>query len=150
MTPTGSTPLPTTARSGHILNENNSSACNVGSSGTNDTPLIWSQKGSAKTYTLPSGISATFNRLKEGIERFMITDINNAAGSAKAQSTIVAMYDEAQQSGGTWARYNHVPGGVNVLFMDGHVQFAKKGDGTCWVTNQNAYVPSTITAIWPG
>ncbi|MCC6490649.1 MAG: hypothetical protein IT364_24400, partial [Candidatus Hydrogenedentes bacterium] len=93
---------------------------------------------------------------KEGGERFAITDINNPAGSAAAQSNIVVSYDEAQQSGTSWARYNHVPGGVNVLFMDGHVQFAKRGDGTCWVTNENAYVddPSVNGAStysgWPG
>jgi prepilin-type processing-associated H-X9-DG protein len=70
--------------------------------------------------------------LKEGIERFLITDINNPAGSAHAQSTVPVMWD-------TWAGYNqffnmsivegfnHVPGGSNVLYMDGHVQFIKYG-----------------------
>jgi len=144
---------------GNLLNQddcNSSKWANGPATGTKNGPLIWKNRNSSTTWTLPSGISATFNRIKEGAERFMVTDINNPAGSAKAQSSLVVMYDEAQMSGGSWARYNHVPGGVNVLFMDGHVQFAKKGDNSCWVTNANAYqndpagVGGSWTAVWPG
>ncbi len=70
--------------------------------------------------SLPSGV--TVYRLREGIERFFITDINNPAGSAMAQSTVAVMYD---QVGTDVKTYNHVPGGGNVLFMDGHVQFIR-------------------------
>jgi len=61
-------------------------------------------------------------RLREGVERFLITDINNPAGSAMAQSEIVVQYDgfEADPSD-----YNHVPGGANALYMDGHATFIK-------------------------
>ncbi|MCC6695022.1 MAG: hypothetical protein IT365_05260 [Candidatus Hydrogenedentes bacterium] len=73
---------------------------------------------------------------REGIERFMITDINNPAGSAHAQSELAVMWDAARidapedsaapgQSLGISDEYNHVPGGSNVLFMDGHVEFGK-------------------------
>jgi prepilin-type N-terminal cleavage/methylation domain-containing protein/prepilin-type processing-associated H-X9-DG protein len=61
-------------------------------------------------------------RLREGIERFFITDINNPAGSAKAQSEIAVMYDQVSTQVET---FNHVPGGGNVLYMDGHVEFLK-------------------------
>ncbi len=71
-------------------------------------------------------------QLREGIERFMITDINNPAGSAQAQSSIAVMMDTFSgvkgESGGNKARissFNHLPGGSNVLFMDGHVSFIK-------------------------
>jgi prepilin-type processing-associated H-X9-DG protein len=60
--------------------------------------------------------------LREGIERFFITDINNPAASAQAQSEITVMYDQA---GTDVENYNHIPGGANVLFMDGHVEFIK-------------------------
>ena len=40
-----------------------------------------------------SQLPATYNHTKEGIERFFVTDINNAAGGAKAQSTIPVMWD---------------------------------------------------------
>jgi len=81
------------------------------------------------------GFEDTIYRLREGIERFMITDINNPAGSAKAQSDIVVMFDAYGMSEQSWAsqdvsqiaRFNHVPGGINVLYMDGHVEFKKYG-----------------------
>ena len=120
-------------------------------------PLLWGNRNTNMTLTLPSGTKATFNRLKEGGERFMITDINNPGGSSAAQSAIVVMFDEVQ---GPVLRFNHVPGGCNVLFMDGHVQFAKKGDDSCWVTNQQAFkdVPDSDSSVngdwkkhqWPG
>jgi prepilin-type N-terminal cleavage/methylation domain-containing protein/prepilin-type processing-associated H-X9-DG protein len=80
-----------------------------------------------------SGGSDMHMRLREGIERFMITDINNPGASSKAQSEISVMWDYAsaaiRDSGqefqvGT-ASFNHIPGGSNVLYMDGHVKFNK-------------------------
>ncbi len=46
---------------------------------------------------LPNPAPQTVNvmLLKEGIERFLITDINNAAGAAQAQSTLPVMWDQA-------------------------------------------------------
>jgi len=66
-------------------------------------------------------------RTREGAERFMITDINNPAGSAMAQSTIAVMFDsiEGARSSDRVQRFNHVPGGGNALFMDGHVEFIR-------------------------
>ena len=69
-------------------------------------------------------------RLKEGIERFMITDINNTAGSAKAQSTVPIAFDTIGANSDPTdptgvGLYNHVPGGSNVLYMDGHVEFIR-------------------------
>jgi prepilin-type N-terminal cleavage/methylation domain-containing protein/prepilin-type processing-associated H-X9-DG protein len=60
--------------------------------------------------------------LREGVERFMITDINNPAGSARAQSEIFTMWDRLSTA---VADFNHVPGGANILYMDGHVEFSK-------------------------
>jgi prepilin-type processing-associated H-X9-DG protein len=53
----------------------------------------------------------------------MITDINNPAGSAKAQSEVWVMHDEIESE--LAANFNHIPGGCNVLYMDGHVEFVK-------------------------
>jgi len=66
-------------------------------------------------------------RAREGAERFMITDINNPAASAMAQSTIAVMYDsiEGARSSDRVDRFNHVPGGGNALYMDGHVAFTR-------------------------
>ncbi len=57
----------------------------------------------------------------------MITDINNPAASASAQSEIAVMWDVInlliQGDGGM--SFNHVPGGGNVLYMDGHVDWSR-------------------------
>jgi prepilin-type N-terminal cleavage/methylation domain-containing protein/prepilin-type processing-associated H-X9-DG protein len=66
--------------------------------------------------------SSTVNRLREGIERFLITDINNPGASAQAQSEIFIMWDLVSSNP---ALYNHIPGGSNVLYMDGHVEFLR-------------------------
>jgi prepilin-type processing-associated H-X9-DG protein len=64
----------------------------------------------------------TIYRLREGIERFMITDINNPAASAMAQSELFIMLDALSTE---VENFNHVPGGANVLFLDGHVEFIR-------------------------
>jgi prepilin-type N-terminal cleavage/methylation domain-containing protein/prepilin-type processing-associated H-X9-DG protein len=61
-------------------------------------------------------------RLREGIERTFITDINNPGASAQAQSSIMLMSDNIADK---VESYNHAPGGANVLFLDGHVRFHK-------------------------
>lgn len=66
--------------------------------------------------------SSAVYRFREGIERFLITDINNPAASAEAQSEIAVMFDTIN----TWpGDYSHIPGGANVLYMDGHVAFLR-------------------------
>ncbi|HUW60379.1 MAG TPA: prepilin-type N-terminal cleavage/methylation domain-containing protein [Candidatus Bathyarchaeia archaeon] len=59
-------------------------------------------------------------RLRIGIERFFITDINNPAASVAASSEIPVMWDEIRYDART---FNHVPGGGNCLYMDGHVEW---------------------------
>ena len=81
------------------------------------------------------GRGTTIYRLKEGIERFMITDINNPAGSAVAQSSLPVYWDsfpdghfDNPATGGDQVGtigFNHMPGGANILYMDGHVEFKK-------------------------
>jgi prepilin-type processing-associated H-X9-DG protein len=73
-----------------------------------------------------SGSATTIYRTREGIERFMITDINNPAASAQAQSTIPMMWDRIDNAGqGRTTLFNHIPGGCKVLFMDGHVTWIR-------------------------
>jgi prepilin-type processing-associated H-X9-DG protein len=53
------------------------------------------------------------------------------------------MYDEsrAYAAGGGGAdanRFNHIPGGENILFMDGHVEFCKY-HGDVWPMNEFAF-----------
>ncbi len=72
----------------------------------------------------------TVFRFRDGVERFFVTDINAPAGSAKGQSSLAVMWDtlgssEFGDSGAASLIFNHLPGGCNVLFMDGHVEFLK-------------------------
>ncbi len=66
----------------------------------------------------------TLYRLREGIERFFITDINNPAASSMAQSELAVMWDQVSKNMAVNG-FNHVPGGANVLYMDGHVTFQR-------------------------
>jgi len=77
----------------------------------------------------PNG-STVLYRIREGIERFLITDVTNPAGTAKAQSEIPIVFDafggaRVGPAFGYATLFNHIPGGANVLFMDGHVEFIK-------------------------
>lgn len=61
-------------------------------------------------------------RLKEGIERFQITDINNPSLANISQSVVPVMFDRIDLDP---LGFNHIPGGANVLYMDGHVEWVK-------------------------
>ncbi len=85
-----------------------------------------------------TGGGSILYRLREGIERFFITDINNPAGSAMSQSSIPIMMDtiggggvtsEANRAALYRPAFNHLPGGANVLYFDGHVEFMKYKSG---------------------
>jgi prepilin-type N-terminal cleavage/methylation domain-containing protein/prepilin-type processing-associated H-X9-DG protein len=88
--------------------------------GANDFGTI---NGDLKSETSPEKL--TIYRLREGIERFFITDINNPAATAQAQSEISVMSDWVNLVAGQGTNFNHVPGGANVLYMDGHVSFIR-------------------------
>ncbi len=86
-------------------------------------------------------LPSSYPRMREGVERFFITDINNPGGAASAQSEFAIMFDAWGNSsfaheGYTGAgmdqatlRFNHVPGGCNVLYMDGHVSWVRLNEG---------------------
>ena len=71
---------------------------------------------------LGNGGGTTIFRLREGAERFLITDINNPASSARSQSTLWIMHDAVSD---IVKNFNHVPGGANVLYLDGHAEFRR-------------------------
>jgi len=119
-----------------------------------DTPpgvMTWSRLGpfaGDPTITLPNFGNVKLLKLKEGIERFLITDINNPAGASQAQSTTPVMWDYAIGFSGGQAgavslnNFNHLPGGVNTLYMDGHVAFqtypAPANSNNAWHVTQLA------------
>ena len=64
----------------------------------------------------------TLYRLREGIERFFISDINNPAATAESQSELPVYWDVTSSD---VVDFSHIPGGSNVLYMDGHVKFLR-------------------------
>lgn len=130
----------------------------VNNSATDDPPGLayWGALGPYSgdpNLTLPSFGTVKLMKLKDGIERFLITDINNPAGSALAQSAVPVYWDTSR---GYFAddddnlipgkvdinEFNHIPGGANTLYMDGHVEFirypAPAGSGSAWHMTQLA------------
>ena len=79
-------------------------------------------------------------RLREGIERFLITDINNPASGATAQSQVFIMMDQFG-TGAAVDKFNHVPGGCNVLYLDGHVQFVR------YINNDEGATPPVLPSF---
>lgn len=80
-------------------------------------------------------------RLRSGIERFLITDINNPNAAMIAQSRIWVMHDSIS----TEPRdFNHLPGGANVLYMDGHIEFIRY-PGAAPI---NPLMASMVRGIW--
>lgn len=99
---------------------------------------------------------STYPHMKEGIERFLITDINNPAAAASAQSNTPMMFDAWGGLSGQWWTsaktnavlfFNHVPGGSNVLYMDGHVSFIKYTENKYPIGPGKTGYLSTIAAI---
>lgn len=108
--------------------------------GPMDTPAgssWWGEMGpfaSGPRFTLlPNFPNVDAQLLREGVERFLITDINNPGASAQAQSDTIMIYDTTRGFFGDPGtegaldpnEFNHVPGGGNILYMDGHVEFVK-------------------------
>ena len=87
--------------------------------------ILTNGKASKDDYTFSAtyagtqvGGGDTIFRLRHGIERFAITDINNAGASAVSASIVPLMWDHISAKADAWA---HLPGGGNVLYLDGHV-----------------------------
>ena len=94
-----------------------------------------------------NGGGNTVYRLREGIERFMVADITDPAATALAQSEIFVMFDQVATTTGD---FNHVPGGSNVLYLDGHVEFVKYApypNGTAPITAPMASIIGLISGL---
>jgi prepilin-type N-terminal cleavage/methylation domain-containing protein/prepilin-type processing-associated H-X9-DG protein len=60
-------------------------------------------------------------RLDTGVDRFLIADLNQVL-SAGGAGAIPVLWDQVSTN---ISSYNHVPAGINVLFLDGHVEFKR-------------------------
>ncbi len=79
-----------------------------------DLPQPHGNSGGAKVF-----------RLRTGIARFLTTDANpSSTVLAETEGRIPVLFD-AFASANTVAYFNHLPGGSNVLYLDGHVAFSR-------------------------
>jgi len=69
------------------------------------------------------GPDGTIYRLREGVERFFVTDVNNPAATSAVQSQIPIMFENVYTTG-LWRK----PAGCNVLYLDGRVEFVRHGE----------------------
>jgi prepilin-type N-terminal cleavage/methylation domain-containing protein/prepilin-type processing-associated H-X9-DG protein len=95
--------------------------------------------------TLEDDSVLTLLRLRQGIERFLITDLAQSSSGATAQSEIVVMWDVINLLNPT--HFNHMPGGANALFMDGHVAYLRYNgrDGNRFPANELGIMVSQWT-----
>jgi prepilin-type N-terminal cleavage/methylation domain-containing protein/prepilin-type processing-associated H-X9-DG protein len=63
----------------------------------------------------------TVNRLTQGVDRFLIQDINTIfTGDETGASVIPIVWDQISTN---ITEFSHVPAGQNCLYLDGHVEF---------------------------
>ena len=127
---------------------------NLSDEDMDDASIMWSKVQGPDVDDNGSALPTTYYRLREGIERFLITDINNSAASARAQSSVPIMLDAWADTGpftsyndNAVSRFNHVPGGSNVLYMDGHVEFLKYPSRTPLVNSGPGTLGETLSTV---
>ena len=74
--------------------------------------------------------------LREGIERYMSEDVNDPEKGVVAQSQLPIMWDFVDSD----SDFSHKPGGANVLYMDGHVEWQPYPGKTLPTTKANALI----------
>lgn len=89
-----------------------------------------------------NGTGDTLYTLREGIERFLITDINNPGANAVGQSEV---FIAADMIATIPSLFSHIPGGSNVLYLDGHVEFQKYPSSEAPVNIPVAQTASLLT-----
>lgn len=77
-------------------------------------------------FEMPMNGHTVAYRLREGIERFLVTDVTDPAVAQSAQSMIAILWDAIAPGP---RMFNHIPGGANVLYLDGHARFVLWRDG---------------------
>lgn len=73
--------------------------------------------------------------MRHGVNRFLIKDINNPWRHFQSDTGFPIMFDRVST---LVADFNHIPGGANILFMDGHVEY----------TRYPALEPYPVTRAW--
>ena len=89
-----------------------------------------------------TGGGNTILRLRHGVERFFITDINRPERTVVSATQLPVIFDRV----GTRAdQFNHIPAGGNILYMDGHTEFVKYPDRWGRIPYTEFFVELTAT-----
>ena len=66
---------------------------------------------------------SSVNRLSMGVDRFLISDINQIlTGTESGASVVPIQWDQVSTN---ITEFSHVPAGMNILYLDGHVEFKR-------------------------
>ena len=103
--------------------------------------------GDISNVVYEDGSTGKVLRLREGAERFMVTNVLNTGNADQAASKLPVMWDTNNQYSAALAallgdpdynptlitgEFNHLPGGSNMLFLDGHVEFVRYPSPVYW------------------
>jgi prepilin-type N-terminal cleavage/methylation domain-containing protein/prepilin-type processing-associated H-X9-DG protein len=93
--------------------------------------------------------TVTLYRLRDGVERFLVTDINDPAAGGFAATDIPVMWDTVRTDNGAPVpdEVNHLPLAANILFMDGHVEHARypqPGGTRFWMLSHAAQTDGNV------
>lgn len=82
-----------------------------------------------KAGRLGTGGSDTLLRLRDGVDRLLVEDIDRPDAGLGSESSLPVCWDSTigVAADGSPA-FSHLPGGSNVLYMDGHVRFVRMGE----------------------
>lgn len=73
--------------------------------------------------TTGNGKSKRINRLCLGVDRFLVSDLNNVlTDSQNGASSVPVAWDQISVD---ITEFNHLPSGQNILYLDGHVSFVR-------------------------
>lgn len=119
--------------------------------GNPPTLNVLSRMGDLSAVLPATGEVITLVRTRDGAERFLITDVNNPAAATTSAATLPILWDtfRTEQGRPMPGEMNHADG-ANVLFLDGHVEFAKYPQATnsrFWMVSEAA--ANDGMANWP-
>jgi prepilin-type N-terminal cleavage/methylation domain-containing protein/prepilin-type processing-associated H-X9-DG protein len=84
------------------------------------------RNGNVASFNMAGGGNAggnVINRLSMGVDRFLISDINQIlTGTESGASVVPIQWDQISTN---ITEFSHVPAGMNILFLDGHVEFRR-------------------------
>ncbi|MHC4207850.1 MAG: DUF1559 family PulG-like putative transporter [Planctomycetota bacterium] len=96
------------------------------------------------------GGGSTTIRMTAGVDRFLITDINQIfTGDEVGSSIVPVMWDQISTN---ISRFSHVPAGQNCLYLDGHVEFRRYDPDTDAYPFSPMYAAlnGAVTPVIPG